>query len=174
MKSQKGITLTSLVIYVTIVLIVIGMLAVITANFQANIKEIYAEGTNNVEIDKFNLYFLKEVKKLGNAIDENKFSSNEVLFVTGNKYTFSSSEKCIFLNDTIKVAENIEKCIFSYNSDKKENENTVITVTIKAINGEEKTQEYVLNSNSYSVTYENEEDYTYMLNETEFNTTNNI
>ena len=155
MKTQKGITLTSLVIYITIVLIVIGILAVITANLQGNIKEIYAEGTNNAEIDKFNVYFLKEVKKQENEIDT--ISENEILFTTGNKYTYNSNDKCIYLNDTIKVSENIEICEFDRNL---VNEKTVIIVKIKAVNGKEKTVEYVLNNSTYSPIYENEEDYT--------------
>jgi len=159
MKSQKGVTLTSLVIYIVVVLIVLGILAVITANFQGNIKEIYSEGTNNSEIDKFNIYFLKEIKKQGNKIDEDKFLSNEVLFSTGNKYTFNSNEKCIYLNDNIKVAENIERCIFSYNSDKEENEKTVITVIIKSVNGENRTIEYVLSNAKIADNYEDENNY---------------
>ncbi len=168
-KSQKGITLTSLAIYITVVLIVLGILAVISGSFQGNLREIYAEGTNNAEIDKFNVYFLKEVKKEGNEI--NTTTNNEVLFATGNKYSFKAEEKSIYLNDSIKIAENIEKCEFSRNT---VNEKTVIIVTIKSLNGKEKTIEYVLNSNSYSTTYENEADYTYMVNEAESNTTNNI
>lgn len=168
MNSQRGITLTSLVIYITVVLIVVGILAVITTSLQGNIKDIYAEGTNNAEIDKFNVYFLKEVKKQGNAI--NILSENEVVFKTGNKYTFNSNNECIYLNNDIKIAENIEKCEFS-KSQKNEN---IIEVKIKTIIGEEKTIKYVLNSNSYSTTYENEEDYTYNVNEIEDNTMNNI
>ena len=169
MKSQKAITLTSLVIYITIVLIIVGILAVITGSLQGNIKEIYAEGTNNAEIDKFNVYFLKEVKKQGNTITT--VSNNEILFTTGNKYTFNSTHKCIYLNDNIKISDSIEKCMFS---SRLENGKTVVTVTIKAANGEEKTSEYVLNSSSYSITYENEEDYIDKVNQIESNTTNNI
>ncbi len=155
MKSQKGVTLTSLGIYIVLVLIIVGILAVITANFQSNIKEIYAEGTNNAEIDKFNVYFLKEVKKQGNEIDT--ISDNEILFTTGNKYTFNNDNKWIYLNDNIKIAENIESCIFSNNL---EDGKKVITVTIKAIDAEEKTIEYVLGNEVIGNNYNNESDYT--------------
>lgn len=155
MKSQKGITLTALVIYITVVLIVMGILAVISATFQGNIRELYVEGTNNAEIDKFNVYFLKEVKKQGNEIST--ISNNEILFTTGNKFTFKIGERSIYLNN-IKIAENIEKCMFSKSI---VNEKTVITITIKAENGEQKISEYVLSNNSYTITheYEKEEDY---------------
>lgn len=155
MNSQKGVTLTSLVIYMTILLIVLGTLAVISGTFQGNIKEIYVEGTNNAEIDKFNVYFLKEVKKQGNEIKE--ISNAEIAFISGNKYTFDSDEQCIYLNNGMKIAENIENCSFEIDS---ENEK-VIKVTIKATMGEEKQIEYVLSNKNMNNSYENENDYTY-------------
>ncbi len=153
MKSQKGITLTSLVIYIVLLFVIVGMLATVTASFRSNIKEINKEGTKNTEIDKFNIYFLKEVKKQGNEID--KISDNEILFTMGNKYTFKD-DNSIYLNDNIKIAENIEKCSFSNNL---VNGKTVVVVTIKAKNSEEKEIEYVLNNESYSSPYEDENSY---------------
>ena len=136
MKSQKAITLTSLVIYITIVLIIVGILAVITGSLQGNIKEIYAEGTNNAEIDKFNVYFLKEVKKQGNEIDT--ISENEILFTTGNKYTFSN--KCDevdgleYGDQTTKIIINTKGTVGNVSDDFKK--------FIKAVNGEFDTTEY--------------------------------
>jgi len=168
LESQKGVTLTSLAVYVTMVLIVIGILAIISGTLQGNIKEIYKEGTNNYEIDKFNIYLLKEVKMQGNQISE--ISDNEILFSLGDRYTYKEDNN-IYLNNNIKIAENIEKCVFTSSI---VNQKTVITVKIKAVNAEEKSIKYVLNSNNYSQSYENEEDYTYKVNEVESNTTNNI
>ena len=153
MKSQKGITLTSLVIYIMLLFVIVGMLATVTASFRSNIKEINKEGTKNTEIDKFNIYFLKEVKKQGNEID--KISDNEILFTMGNKYTFKD-DNSIYLNDNIKIAENIEKCSFS---NKLVNGKTVVVVTIKARDSEEKEIEYVLNNESYSSPYQDENSY---------------
>lgn len=153
MKSEKGITLTSLVLYIMLVLVVLGMLAVITASFQSNLKEINKEGTKNSEVDSFNMYFLQEVKKQGNKIST--IAENEISFTTGNKFSFRE-DNAIFLNEDIKIAENIENCAFS---DRLENGKTVITVTIKAKNAEERSIEYVLSSGEYSSSYENESDY---------------
>lgn len=152
MKSQKGITLTSLVLYIMLVLIVLGILAVITASFQGNLKEVNEEGTKNSEIDSFNMYFLKEVKKQGNEVDT--ISENEISFTTGNKYSFR--ENVIYLNDNIKIAENIENCAFS---DSLENGKTIITVTIKAKDAEERNIEYVLSNEGSSSFYEDEDSY---------------
>lgn len=154
MKSQKGITLTSLVLYIMLVLIVLGILSVITASFQSNLKEVNKEGTKNSEVDSFNMYFLQEVKKQGNKI--NTISENEILFTTGNKFSFR--ENMIYLNDNIKIAENIENCAFS---DSLENGKTVITVIIKAKDAEERSIEYVLSNEGYSSSYEDENNYIY-------------
>lgn len=166
MKSQKAVTLTSLVIYIMIVLIVVGILATIWGDFYGNIKEINREGTSNSEIDKFNVYFLKEVKKQGNEVDT--ISENQILFITGNKYSFKE-DKCIYLNDNIKIAENIEKCVFSSSL---ENGKVVIRIIIKAKDSEDKTIEYILSNEEYFPYYEDENDYVYQANEV--NITNNV
>ncbi len=154
MKSQRGVTLTSLVIYIVVVLIVLGILATIRTNFQSNLKQINKEGTSNSEIDKFNIYFLKEVKKQGNDIE--KIDNTEITFITGNKYSFR--DNIIYLNGNIKIAENIDKCVFR---SELQNGKTVITVEIKASNSEEKIIEYVLSNQTNSNSYEDETKYVY-------------
>ena len=154
MRSQKGITLTSLGIYIMIILIVLGILATITTSFQMGIKDVNEKGTENLEIDKFNIYFLKEVKKTGNSIS--KITSSEIVFATNNKYSFKETD--IYLNDTIKIAEDINKCEFS---ESLVDGKTVITVTIKVANGVEETIEYILNDSANSNVYEDEEMYIY-------------
>ena len=152
MKSQKGITLTSLAIYIMVVLVVLGILGTITISFRRNINDAYGETSRSLEIDRFNVYFLKEVKKDGNSILS--INSSEILFSTNNKYTFK--EESIYLNDNIKIAENISNCEFSQSlTDGK----IVITVKINAEDGEERTVEYVLNSEKNLMSYEDEEDY---------------
>ena len=63
MKSQKGITLTSLAIYIVLIFIVLGILATITANMQKGINDSNKSGAEIAEINKFNMYFLQEVKR---------------------------------------------------------------------------------------------------------------
>ena len=152
MKSQKGITLSSLTIYILLVLVIVGILATITANFQSNIKDMNDEGVSSSEIDKFNVYFLREVKRQGNGVES--ISDSEVIFKTGNKYTFK--DEAIYLNDNIKIAENIEKCNFSSSI---VNGKEVITVNIKAFNVEEREIEYVLSNEEPSSPYDDEESY---------------
>lgn len=151
MKSQKGITLTSLTIYILLVLVIVGIIATITASFRDNINDMNSEGVNHSEIDKFSVYFLREVKRQGNSVIT--VSDTEIVFNTGNKYTFK--ENSIYLNDNIQIAENIENCAFIKRI---ENNKEIIQVKIKPINSEEREIEYVVNSENISSTYNQEND----------------
>lgn len=160
MKSQKGVTLTSLTIYIVIIFIVLAILATVTSNFQSGIKEINQKGTEASEINKFNVYFLQEVKKQGNDIIG--INENSITFSTKNKYEYDSNKGIINLieeNKTIKIAEDIESCEFRKNI---ENGKTIVTVEIKPKNSDEtSTIEYVLNSEKSDYKYEDEQEYTH-------------
>lgn len=152
MRSNRGITLTSLIMYVALILIALGILAVLRSNFQSSVKELNQQGTNNYEFDKFNVSFLQEVKKDGNGISS--VNASEIIFTTNNKYTFK--DNCIYLNDTIKIAENIDSLSFSTELiDKK----IVIKVTVKPKKSEEKVVEYVLNNSESFSNIEDENSY---------------
>lgn len=156
MKSEKGVTLMSLVTYIVLMMIVLVILATVRANFQSNLKEVNQQGAQASEISKFNMYFLQEVKKQGNDIES--ISDNEILFTMGNKYTFKNN--AIYLNDNINIAEKSEdeEWTFSYNL---VNGKKIITVTI--IKQDEKNSEqkieYVLNDKNLVQKYEDEETY---------------
>ncbi len=164
MKSEKGITLTSLAIYIMVVIIVVGILATITVSLRSNIKDINKEGTSDIEIDKFNMYFLQDVKKQGNQIAT--ISDSEIVFTLGNKYNFKD-DNVIYLNDNIKIAEDIEKCSFA---NKLENGKQIIYVTIKTQNGNERTIEYTLNDDTNNLAYNEETNY---IHNTYYNTPKN-
>lgn len=138
MKSNKGITLSSLVIYITVTLMALAILTTIMASFQYNINSVGEKGTNSYEIDKFNMYFLQEVKKQENDIIS--ITSQEIQFKSGNIYTFAN--RSIYLN-SIKIAEKIEDCSFEKIE---ENNKTIVRVIIEAKGIEPKTKEYVLNN----------------------------
>ena len=153
MKSDKGVTLTSLAIYIVLMMIVIAILATVRTNFQSNLEEINQQGTQISEISKFNMYFLQEVKKQGNDIKT--ISDSEILFTMGNKYTFKNNG--IYLNDNINIAANIQECIFSYNL---VNGKKTISVKIKTENTDMQAIEYVLTDETFTQRYEDEAQYT--------------
>ena len=157
MKNQRGITIASLAVYVVIVLIVITILANITASMQKGIRDSGKEGTGIAEINKFNVYFLEEVKKPYNNIQETEQENDsKIVFTSGNSFRYVENDKIIYLNN-IKIAEDIEICRFS--SQQEENGKTLITVTIRAKDTEQKVMNYVLVNELYIQNFANENDY---------------
>ena len=155
MKSQKGVTLTSVAIYIVIILVVLGILATVSANFKNGIRNANMEGTEAAEINRFNVYFLEEIKKEGNEAEN--VNNKMVQFKTGKVFVYDYNNKSIkmFENEnSIEVARNIETCTFEKNI---VNEKTIIRVTIKPENSDTKQLEYVLNNKAYEQT--NEDNY---------------
>jgi len=154
MKSEKGITLATLLVYIAVIMIALITLGTITAYFQSNINEFNTKSTKDLEFDKFNLYIVKEAKITNNSIDMVNSNETKLIFTTGNKYEFIDNS--IVLNDGIKIAENIEDCTFTVSIN--ENDNEVITVYMK-VGETERTNEYIL-SNQTENNSDNE-DYIY-------------
>ena len=155
LKNDKGITLVALGVYIASMLIVLAILAAITANFRDNVGKIDKETEKIAEFGKFNLYMLEEVKKVGNDIEES--STTRIVFTSGNKYEFVNSEIYLTNSDEekIKIAEKIDGCTFVVTS---ENGKKIIKVTIK-IGTELRTQEYILGQENGQINYEDENNY---------------
>ena len=143
MKSEKGITLISVIIYVIAMIIVIAIITTLTGYFYNNIN-ISTESQNiNKQYTKFNSFFLEEVNKSGNIIIESDTESENpyIIFSDKNQYTFIKQNKAIYLNQ-VKIATNIEECTFET---KIKNGKSIIIVKIKA-NDFTKTTEYTLSN----------------------------
>ena len=156
----------SLAIYIVLIFIVLAILATVTANFQSNIKNISDKGMEDVELNKFNMYFLQEVKRSANTCTVDNGGSR-ITFSSGNIYEYSEEDKAIYLKNTeeastaIKIASNIFNCSFEETI---ENEKTIINVTIQAEDGdgEVKNKQYVLNDENTEIAYVDEEEYTFI------------
>lgn len=118
MKNQKGITLTSLVIYIIGMVVVIGIVANLTTFFYKNINKI---DDSNISTDytKFTSIFLTELNQQGNTIIEVKTYEKDskkisyIIFSSGNQYTYKEENKSIYKNN-IKICSQIDNCEFSY------------------------------------------------------------
>ncbi len=153
MKSEKGITLASLGIYIVVILIALITLTTITTYFRRNVNEFNTKTTMDLEFDKFNLYFIEEVKKTNNGIYETS-SVTKLVFLSGNTYEFK--ENSIILNDNIKIAERIDNCSFTWSVD--ENEKQIVTVEM-TIGETTRTNQYILSNQTNEDL--NNEDYIY-------------
>lgn len=139
MKNNKGITLTSLVIYIAVVFVITAVVIRVTTHFTGNMSDV-ADTSFETEFNKLNLYLLDESKEQGNKIQEIT-DGLQVKFTSGNKYTYNVTEKMVYLNEGIKICENIEECEFS----KKTAENGKEVLILKITIGETtKTAEYVM------------------------------
>lgn len=105
MKSQKGITMASLGVYIVVSIIVVATLATIMANYKNSIKTMDNDAEYSSEYNKFNLYFLEEVKKPENSSMERANSIktvdndyNSIKFKTGNEFMYKIKEEILYLN----------------------------------------------------------------------------
>lgn len=142
MKSQKGITLISLTIYIIALAIVMGVIAVISNFFYSNVN------INNVKIDpmtqyvKFNSFFSdtvnhQNVKVLECKTDEN--GDSYIVFSNNVQYTFLKENKGIYC-DKIKICKDVDECTFLYRISGGKN---VVTVNLK-IGSFENSIDYII------------------------------
>lgn len=110
MKSEKGITLTSLVIYIIIATIVISTLSVISTFFFSNMNLIKDQNEYAIEFNKFSMFFIEDVKK--NRTADVKEEEKKIIFEDGTVYEYFSG--AIYRNNK-KIAEKVEDVKFSSN-----------------------------------------------------------
>ena len=146
LTSNKGITLISLIIYIAVVFVVLAAIMRITMYFSSNIKDA-TDVSFETEFNKLNLYLLDESKKTGNEILEIT-DGIQITFSSGNKYTYNEEEQKVYLNDNIKVCENVESCLFEQKVAENGKKVLTLTITIASI---EKEINYIMvtQSNNY-------------------------
>ena len=103
MKSERGITLTILVIYIIIFSVVIGLLASLSSYIYGNIKYINDDSVDVSEFNKFNVYFIEDVKSNSQVQIDSQVNSEgknivRIVFGDGDIYSFVKEEKSIYKN----------------------------------------------------------------------------
>ena len=112
MKQDKGITLITLIMYIILTLVVLGILGMLSRNFRSNLNNVNVKTAQDVEHDKLNVQLLKETKITGNLIESGNSNNNNIKFKNGNTYTYNIEDKAVYLNNNIKIAENITELSF--------------------------------------------------------------
>lgn len=137
MKSEKGVTIISLIIYVIVLSIVIGMVAIISGAFMDSVDdaEMYTDPIE--QYTTFNSYFSEEVNHLG--LEVSQCGDDYILFSNGVQYSFISENRGIY-KDKVKICRNIDNCNFSQLI---ENGKTVIIVEF-SVEGQSRTTKYTL------------------------------
>ena len=108
-RNEKGITLSSLMIYVIAIVITISILTGIMTYFNSNVKYIMNSGKYVSEFNKFNMYFIEDVKNNRYA----QVREDQIAFEDGTIYTYKSwSDRGIYRNK-VKICSGISYCYFS-------------------------------------------------------------
>ena len=147
-RNNKGITLIILILYIIVTIIVIGMLTTLSVYFRDNLNKMDVGTVQDVEFDKINLQFLKETKNETNKIDMENSDSTTIVFTNGKVYMYNSTDKAIYLDDNILIADKIEECTFNY----VDNNGKQKLITSIKINNITRITEYVLSNTENTTT----------------------
>ena len=131
--NQKGVTLVSLVLYVIALTIVIAIMTTISTYFYTNIGGVLHTPKYLAEFNKFNMFFVTDVKDYSSAT----VTSDTIEFENGPTYKYQDG--VIYRNDLI-IAEYVMDCNFTMwpytvNSFSK----NIITVNLKIGEDEEES-----------------------------------
>ncbi len=129
MKSEKGVSLITLIIYLIAMSTVVAIVARASNYFYKNVINREKDLSTNSEFVKFTSFFTKEINTNDNSIKsigEEETEAGEIMKYiifekTKNQYGFINNE--IYLNQT-KICSNIDDCDF-------EVEGGIVTVTLK-------------------------------------------
>lgn len=111
MKSEKGVALTSIIVYIIIMLVVIGIISIITAFFYNNVEEVGKNVNPSQEFTRFNGYFIEDLNRSNIEILECKESEGEsyVILSDGTQYTFKNQG---LYRGQVKICDNIKEMKF--------------------------------------------------------------
>lgn len=147
MKKEKGITLVALAVYVLVFSITLLLLARLSQYIYSNLSEIGSEKLSSEEFNKFNVYFVKDLKESTDANIETDLSKNvKIKLSNGSIYNYVSSDQAIY-KDQVKIA----KQILTFTAQKTNVTNTKKEISIKIATGKnltnpdfEKNIDYIL------------------------------
>ena len=124
MKSERGITLISITIYVIVMTLLVALISIITNYFYKNVNISSKQEEINNQYTKFVSYFSEEVNNPENKILEVKTENDEtdnkisyIIFSSGNQYTFVKQNKAIY-QGKVKIASFIKDCDFILENEK--------------------------------------------------------
>lgn len=114
-KSEKGVTLAALTIYIIIFGLLIGVMTTISTFFYSNIGDVVDTPRYVSEFNKFSMFFVTDIKNYSKA----NVTQNTIQFEEGPTYKFENNS--IYRND-VQIAKYILNCSFSL---KQENVNSI-------------------------------------------------
>ena len=105
-KDNKGITLSALVIYIIVFMIVISIMTTITTFFYSTITDIIDTPQYLSELNKFIMFFGIDIKNYNTAV----VTDNQIHFEGGPIYKFENNS---IYRDDVLIAQKVLKCTFT-------------------------------------------------------------
>ena len=102
-KSEKGVTLLELTVYIIVLFIVLGTLTIISNFFNDNMDVVRYSAKYAGEFDKFNSAFLEDTKENSSA----NINGNIITFINGTTYKYSEEDSSIYRGQ-VKIATNVK------------------------------------------------------------------
>ncbi len=109
-KNEKGITLTSLILYVLIITAALALLANLSQYITRNLKKIDNNSISSEEFNKFNSNFVKDIKESNSVVITSTGQNYTIVLSNGANYNYYKKDKSIYKNYH-KIAQNI--CFFT-------------------------------------------------------------
>ena len=110
MKSERGVTLTSILIYVIALTVIVIIIGRIVTYFYKNTNQYIGSNQSLSQYTKINSYITDEINTEENIVES--FDDNYIKFSkTQNQYTYQNGN--IYFNKA-KICKNIDNCKFSY------------------------------------------------------------
>lgn len=138
-RRERGITTSTVMIYVIALLFVISALSVISTYFEKEIKATLVKNQDARTYTTFMSYFTQDIQENDNKVEIADTSTQQengidyetyyITFSNGNQYIYYTKTNSIYKN-TIKICENVEYCRFFTNTT--ENKKTEIKIEFKA------------------------------------------
>ena len=144
MKSQKGVGLTSVIVYIIVMVFVLGIVSVFTNFFYKNVDEVGGDIDTMQEYTRFTSFCIKDIGGQGiEVLDcQRTGEENYIVLSNGVQYTFKNNG---IYRDKVKVCEGIFDLYFE--DEQTESGKNLVKVYYTLNEGDqEKTNTYTLKS----------------------------
>lgn len=128
-KSNKGVTLISLTVYVVLMLAVVAVMAGFKNNIDTTVKTMSEYASVVPELNKMHMYMLDETNIENNKVLKKNSDGTYIEFASGNKYLFSDNK--IYKN-SVRIFSDVNSCTFEVGQ---ENNNDVLYVNLELNDG---------------------------------------
>lgn len=112
MKSEKGVTIISLILYVILLTFVVAGMSAITSSFYSNVHEIEGDSKGAVAFSKINMIVLNDVKAEGVELNIDETSQYKIsLDIGGETVIYRVQNDALYRND-VKICDKIKSATF--------------------------------------------------------------